>query len=776
MTDLVPTKHYITMSDTRDSLPEMLDPTDVCSAMDDLAFMEYCYSHFDVNHDHKVGLHEARAVREIDLSDSKVVSLRGIEYFTNLERLILDRSTVRELHLLQNTKLKEISAKGCAHLNLTKLPNGLSVIPNNEIWYTSTDGKIIEPRNTDAFGANIVSNTYENGKGIIFFDGDVTSIGDYAFSGCSSLTSITIPDSVTSIGYDAFHNCTSLTSIDISDSVTSIGNHAFENCTSLTSVTIGNGITSIEMSAFSGCKSLTSITIPDSVTSIGKDAFYKCSSLTSIDISDSVTEIGGSAFDGCTSLTDIYVHITNLTSYITSKRVSYPPCTTQHLVVDGLEITELIIPDGITSIGKWAFDGCSSLTSITIPDSVTSIGDFVFNDCTSLKSFYGKYASNDGRCLIVDGTLNSFAPAGLTEYTIPDSVTEIGWGAFYGCSSLTSVTIPDSVTSIGRSAFSGCKSLTSITIPDSVTEIGGAAFYGCTSLTSITIPDSVTWIEDYAFRGCTSLKEVFCKPITPPTLVRLLGALTFEFFYRCSSNCKIYVPRQSVEAYKSAQGWKEYANAIVGYDFEAEKKSVAVEQIDKSPYYLFFDTETTGLPRNYKAPASDTRNWPRMVQLAWIVANKQGDILKKKSYIIRPEGYTISSSATAVHGITTEKALREGESMKKVLAEFGEDLTAAKVLVAHNMAFDKKIVHAEYIRMGCENMWTNGPTKRLCTMMSSVNYCALPGFYDEYKWPKLQELHEKLFGYEFDDAHDALADIEATFKCYWELRKLGLIE
>ena len=352
----------------------------------------------------------------------------------------------------------------------------------------------------------------------------VTSIGEGAFAGCTSLTSVTIPDSVTEIGDCAFQNCTSLTSVTIPDNVTEIGDFAFRGCTSLRSVTIPDSVTSIGYGAFADCYSLTSITIPDSVTEIGDYAFSHCSSLTNITIPDSVTEIGEGVFEYCTSLRSV------------------------------------TIPDSVTSIGYAAFFWCTSLTSVTIGNSVTSIGESAFGYCSSLTSFYGKFASVDNRCLIVNGKLIVFAPAGLTEYTIPYSVTEIGELAFGYCTSLTNVTIPDSVTEIGGSAFNGCTSLTSVTIPDSVTEIGEGTFYNCTSLTSVTIPGSVTSIGYDAFAYCTSLKEVYCKPTTPPT-----GGSSM--FYNNASGRKIYVPMESVVAYKSASYWSNYASDIVGYNF-----------------------------------------------------------------------------------------------------------------------------------------------------------------------------------------------------------------
>ncbi len=342
----------------------------------------------------------------------------------------------------------------------------------------------------------------------------VTSIGSAAFCGCIRLTSITIPDSVTSIGDSALSNCSSLTSITIPDSVTSIGDYAFYDCSSLTSVTIPDSVTSIGDSAFSGCTGLTSITIPDSVTSIGDSTFFCCRRLTSITIPDNVTSIGDNAFDDCSSLTSITVGKGNSVYHSTDNCLIEASSKT---LIAGCK-NSIIPSDGsVTSIGDSAFSGCTELTSITIPDSVTSIGDSAFSGCT-----------------------------GLTSITIPDSVTSIGRKAFYDCSSLTSVTIPDSVTSIGSAAFCGCIRLTSITIPDSVTIIGGDAFCACSALTSVTIPDSVTFIGSHAFDNCSSLASV-----TIPDSVTSIGDYAF---FGCSRLTSITIPASVTRIGDSAFG------------------------------------------------------------------------------------------------------------------------------------------------------------------------------------------------------------------------------
>ena len=367
-----------------------------------------------------------------------------------------------------------------------------------------------------------------------------TSTGVLTISGTGEMTdspfgqnsniikSVIIENGVTSIGDSAFCHCKSLTNVTIGSSVTSIGESAFLRCTSLISITIPNSVTSIENEAFEDCTSLISVTIPNSVTSIGEYAFNYCISLTSVTIPNSVTSISDSAFKNCTSLKSV------------------------------------TIPDSVTSIDSYAFFKCTSLKSVKIPDSVTSIGSDAFLCCSSLttievSNYNENYSSTDGILFNKDKSKLITYPAGKPNetYEIPDSVTGIGYYAFYNCTSLTSVTIPGSVTSIGFSAFVYCTSLTSVNIGDSVTSIGSDAFVNCTSLTSVTIPNSVTSIGDGAFLNCTSLTSVnigdsvtsigdsafeCCWGLTSVTIPDSVTSIGEDAFYNCTSLTSVTIP------------------------------------------------------------------------------------------------------------------------------------------------------------------------------------------------------------------------------------------
>jgi DNA polymerase-3 subunit epsilon len=188
--------------------------------------------------------------------------------------------------------------------------------------------------------------------------------------------------------------------------------------------------------------------------------------------------------------------------------------------------------------------------------------------------------------------------------------------------------------------------------------------------------------------------------------------------------------------------------------------------------YLFFDTETTGLPKNWKAPVTDLDNWPRLIQLAYLYFDDNGIKISEGDFIIKPDGFDIPIEASKVHGISTERAIKEGHSLNDVLIQFNDLIKQSTTLIAHNMSFDEKIVGAEFIRNGMDNIVHH--KNKICTMESSTNFCAIEGPYG-YKWPRLNELHYKLFGVGFEEAHNAAVDINATAKCFWELKKRAII-
>lgn len=390
-------------------------------------------------------------------------------------------------------------------------------------WDTNGDQELsyAEAAAVTDIGSTFYAKNISTFNELSFFT-NLSSIGEEAFRGCSSLTTVVIPESVTTIGAEAFRECTSLTSLTIPknvssvglclfaecgaletvvvesgnitydsrnncnavietasntlvvgcrnttipNNVTCIGDWAFRNSTGLASMTIPNSVTSIGYYAFADCHQLVTIAIPNSVTSINDAAFSYCTSLSSVELSSSMSEINASLFENCSSLTSL--SIPNSVSFIGS--CAFKGCT---------GLTSIIIPNSVTTIINNAFEGCSGMTTVTIPNRLTSIESLVFKGCS-----------------------------GLTSITIPNSVKSIKKGAFSGCTSLTTVSVPSSVTSIGEYAFSNCSSLASVTISNGVKSIDEYAFSGCRNLISLMIPKSLTTIDQHAFNNCSSIETI----------------------------------------------------------------------------------------------------------------------------------------------------------------------------------------------------------------------------------------------------------------------------
>ena len=446
----------------------------------------------------------------LDLSKSKTM--------TALQGLLADEETktLLSMFLLASVK-KDLSMCSFRLFNVEK--------PKEEVWSTEVTDEDLENAVEDEFGVKyskdwkrLLKAPFEL-KGKYSIRKGVKVIGDMAFWGRRSLTSINISNSVTTIGWAAFSDCDSLTSINIPNSVTTIGNGAFGDCKSLTSINIPNSVTTIGNGAFWGCESLTSINIPNSVTMIGNETFRYCKSLTSIDIPNSVTTIGNGVYWGCKSLTSITIPSSVVTiidnpfcfwhgnlyneskAFIYEDNVLFNKNKTTLIAYIAKE-TNYTIPNSVTTIGNQAFSGCNSLTSINISNSVTTIGWAAFSDCDSLTSI------NIPNSVTTIGNGAFRDCKSLTSINIPNSVTTIGKDVFWGCKSLTSINIPNSVTTIGKAAFCRCESLNSINIPNSVTTIGSLAFACCLSLTSINVPNSVTTIENRAFTSCESLTSI----------------------------------------------------------------------------------------------------------------------------------------------------------------------------------------------------------------------------------------------------------------------------
>lgn len=509
------------------------------------------------------GCSEIKRVDISDLSSWCKISFKGSPFTYGKAKLYINNEEARTLIIPNDiTEIKEKTFGGISNLVNVIIGDHVHTIGDRAFWFCENLKDVVIGEGVTSIGNEVFFEcsslaSIRLGQNIVF-------IGEGTFYECVNLASVTIPNKVKSIERTLFYGCERLASITIPNSVTSIGEMAFYSCKNLANITLPNSITSIGKNAFCFCESLTSVTIPTSVTSIDKSTFAYCSNIKSFygkfasddhccliingvltqfaigsgvdkyTIPNSVKTIGATAFGNCHCLSNITIP----NSVVAIERKAFACCS----------LRSISIPDSVTSIGREAFSHCWNLSSVMVGAGVSSIGSSVFLGCERLAAFYGKFASKDNNCLIVDGKLICFAiGSGVDEYTIPQGVISVNGGAFRGCASLKKISIPNSVTYIGAEAFKDCLSLKNIFIPSSVKKIAYSAFY-----------------------GCTSLKMAVFKSTEPPSI----GWSIFNYQVGDSMvnqgyiGCDIYVPQKSISAYKSAPNWSDYADYIVGYDFE----------------------------------------------------------------------------------------------------------------------------------------------------------------------------------------------------------------
>lgn len=449
----------------------------------------------------------------------------------------------------------------------------------------------------------------------------ITSIGNYAFLECENLKSVTLPSGLISIGDRAFSGCISLTSLDLPSSLTTAGEMALAGCPQLTSLTLHSGLTNIKGNNLFGgnmfynnlkdvryiidsdletylqsnhpiinnirCgikyylndQEITTLEIPSGITSIGDGVFLSSNSLTNLTLSSKVTSIGESAFRNCSNLKDVRYYIyDDLATYIQKGHPAfYVNCGIKYYW-NNQEITTLEIPSSVTSIGNNAFYGCNGLTSVDLPSSITKMGECVFYNCQNLSSvklpseITAISNSAFGECISLK---NIELPAGITSIgddafvncsnlqniNLPSGITTIGTGAFWYCSNLTNVILPSALASIGAIAFANCSNLANVTLSSNITSIGYSAFSDCNSLKNLTISKDVTSIKDIRFYyeyDELELESVYVAWENPIE--------AGSFFNRIKiSNCTLYVPQGTKEAYANADVWKDFGN-IIEYD------------------------------------------------------------------------------------------------------------------------------------------------------------------------------------------------------------------
>lgn len=476
--------------------------------------------------------------------------------------------------------IDDMAFMGCAKLTSVTFPSTLKTIGEGVFYGCSRLTSVELPAQTvsignEAFGDCPLLATLSLGEGLksigrsafencialtgVSMPADMESIGALAFKGCTKLASAALGNSLTLLGDSAFYGCSALQLVELPVTVSSVGTRTFAGCSALNAVGLGN-VSTIGEAAFNGCSALTEIAIPNGVETLGNYAFYGCSSLATVTLgtqersSSSLKTIGDYAFAE-TAVKSVVLPdgVSTLGNYAFNKCAS---------------LATVSLGNSLTAIGDYAFKSCSKLTSVAIPDRVTKLGTYVFQSCTGLESAKIGGGVTSVPNYMFHGCTN------LVNVELSEKVTSIGNSAFYNCKGLKSLPVTESITSIGTNAFYGCTSLTSVNLSDKVTSLGASAFYGCSSLTEAVLGTGITTlgsslfrndaklkkvvangkiasVSTYTFNGCSSLERIYINN-TPPT-----GASS-NTFTKVPTTCRIYVPAQTCQFYAQTTYWKDF--------------------------------------------------------------------------------------------------------------------------------------------------------------------------------------------------------------------------
>ena len=495
-------------------------------------------------------------------SNLNTIEGRAFEYCTGLTSITLP----------DNLKtIEDYAFKNCYGITTVEIPSSVTSL-GKEIFANCNNMTLVKLNSNAVVSEDRTSSTSMKsifGEQVLNYiiGEDVKYIGEYAFAGCTNLTSMIIPSSIIHISSRAFSGCSNMRTVTlnsntivsesrsqdtsmklffgeqvyvykIGNGVTNIGKNAFNGCSNMRSVHFPPNSCTIEENAFKDCTSLTSLFL-ENVTSIDKQAFYGCSGLTSLTIPSQTTNIENEAFLQCNNLT----HITlNGNEFVSKNRTS----STSMVAIFGPQVQKYIISQGVTRIGDWAFGICTDMTNITLPNTLTDIGNNAFRGCRGLNSFV---IPNSVTSI---GNYAFYSCSSLPFIDIPQNVTTIGEGAFQDCQGLNAIKIGNSVTSIGKSAFKYCTGITSVNIPSSVENIGNSAFALCSGLTTLYIGFNVASIGEKAFESCTKLKEITSYALSPP------DAYNSTFNYIETSKVMLLVSDDAYDSYKAHPVWKQF--------------------------------------------------------------------------------------------------------------------------------------------------------------------------------------------------------------------------